>query len=77
MIRAMEYQYPGHGFADVRDQFAMGDFLIVAPQVEKGARTRTVRLPSGTWTSDRGETVVGPTTLTVETPLSRLPYFTR
>ena len=77
MIRAMEYQYPGHGFADIRDQFAMGDFLIVAPQVEKGARTRTVRLPSGTWTSDRGETVVGPATLTVETPLSRLPYFTR
>ena len=77
MIRLMEYQFPGNGWADVKDQFVMGDFLVVAPQLKKGAISRTVVIPPGTWVSDRGEKFVGPTTITVETPLSRLPYFTR
>ena len=77
MIRLMEYQFPGNGWADVKDQFVMGDFLIVAPQLKKGAISRTVVIPPGAWVSDRGEKFVGPTTITVETPLSRLPYFTR
>lgn len=77
MIRLMEYQFPGNGWTDVKDQFVMGDFLIVAPQLKKGATSRTVVIPPGAWVSDRGEKFVGPTTITVETPLSRLPYFTR
>ena len=77
MMRYMEYQYPGHGYASVKDQFAMGDFLIVAPQLEKGAKTRKVEIPDGKWIADDGAEFVGPKTVTVETPLDRLPYFTR
>ncbi len=33
----------------IADQFAMGDDLIVAPVVEKGARARDVYLTRGTW----------------------------
>jgi alpha-glucosidase (family GH31 glycosyl hydrolase) len=44
--------------------------------VEKGQTERKVVIPPGTWISDEGETVVGPKTVTVKTPLSRLPYFT-
>lgn len=77
MLRSMDYQFPHEGFETVVDQFVLGDFLIVAPQIEKGATTRTVRLPCGTWRGDDGRMTVGPATLTVETPLERLPYFER
>ena len=76
MLRNLEYNYPGMGYAAVRDQFMMGTDLLVAPIVEKGQTERKVVIPPGTWISDEGETVVGPKTVTVKTPLSRLPYFT-
>ena len=77
MMRYMEYQYPGRGYAAVKDQFVMGDFLLVAPQLVKGAATRTVEIPEGTWTADDGTEIVGPRTVTVKTPLDRLPHFVR
>ena len=76
MLRNLEYNYPGMGYAAVRDQFMMGTDLLVAPVVEKGQTERKVVIPPGTWIADDGETVVGPKTVTVKTPLSRLPYFT-
>ena len=77
MLRSMDFQFPGKGYELVLDQFMMGDDLLVAPVVEGGAKTRTVVIPEGAWRSDRGETVVGPKTVTVETPIDRLPYFER
>jgi len=76
MLRNLEYNYPGMGYAAVRDQFMMGTDLLVAPVVEKGQTERKVVIPPGTWIADDGETVVGPKTVTVKAPLSRLPYFT-
>lgn len=75
MLRNLEYSYPGHGWENVKDQFLMGDFLLVAPQIVKGARERTVIIPPGTWKGDDGVVVVGPKTITVKTPISRIPYF--
>ena len=77
MLRSMEFQFPGLGYERVLDQFMMGDDLLVAPVVEGGAKTRTVVVPPGKWLSDDGTAVDGPATVTVETPLSRLPYFER
>ena len=31
MIRNLEYCFPGMGYAGVKDQFMMGDYLLVAP----------------------------------------------
>lgn len=76
MLRNLEYNYPGQGYAAVGDQFMMGTGLLVAPVVEKGQTERKVVIPPGTWIADDGEKVVGPKTITVKTPLSRLPYFT-
>ncbi len=75
IMRAMEYEYPGQGYEKVIDQFLIGQKLLVAPQVFKGEKTRTVLLPPGTWRDDRGTTFKGPAKITVDTPISRLPYF--
>ena len=75
MLRSMDYQFPGCGYEAVTDQFAMGDRLIVAPQLEKGAASRAVKIPAGTWRADDGTVVTGPKEVTVKTPIDRIPYF--
>ena len=77
MMRNLEYAYPGCGYAAVKDEFLMGDDLLVAPVVEKGAQTRTVVIPSGCWCADDGMEIIGPTEIAIATPLGRLPYFRR
>ena len=75
MIRHMDYMFPGNGYGKIRDQFVMGDFLMVAPQLRKEASYREVAIPPGRWRADDGTVVTGPKRITVDTPLSRLPYF--
>lgn len=53
----------------------MGDKLLVAPVMEKGAMSRKVVLPPGKWRSDDGQIYIGPATIEVASPLTRLPYF--
>ena len=45
--------------------------------LKKGAASREVVLPPGTWFADDGATFAGPCTITVPTPLARLPHFVR
>jgi alpha-glucosidase (family GH31 glycosyl hydrolase) len=75
MMRNMEYCFPGMGYADIKDQFMMGKDLLVAPVMEKGAKTRKVILPPGKWKADDGQIFNGPMEMVVDTPLSRLPHF--
>ena len=75
MLRSMDFEFPGCGYELVLDQFMMGSDLLVAPVVEGSVKTRKVVIPKGSWVSDLGERVTGPTIVTVETPLERLPYF--
>lgn len=77
MMRNLEYAYPGRGYAAIKDEFLMGDDLLVAPVVEEGATARTVVVPPGTWRADDGTVVTGAATVTVAAPLSRLPHFMR
>ena len=77
IMRYMEYAFPGMGYAEVRDQFMMGETLLVAPVLEKGARTRRVVIPPGRWRADDGKLYLGPDEIEIATPLSRLPHFTK
>jgi len=77
MLRALEYEFPGCGWAKVTDQFMLGSNLMVAPQTHKDARERDVVIPPGTWLADDGAAFVGPKTVKVATPLARLPHFVR
>ncbi|MDG0813928.1 glycoside hydrolase family 31 protein [Cohnella rhizosphaerae] len=75
MLRSLEFEHPGQGYALVQDQFLLGSDLLVAPVVVKGQTARVVHFPEGRWLGDDGSLVEGPAALEVEAPLSRLPWY--
>ena len=75
MVRALEYMYPRQGYAEVKDQFLLGDSILVAPVLERGQRARKVRFPEGVWKGDDGSRVIGPTVAEIGVPLTRLPWY--
>ncbi|MBC8079610.1 MAG: alpha-galactosidase [Gorillibacterium sp.] len=77
IMRHMAYVFPEEGMETVKDQFMLGDHLLVAPVLCKGARARSIQFPKGTWLGDDGSEVEGPCTSEIQVPLSRLPYYRR
>lgn len=77
IVRSLEYQYPNQGYGDIVDQFLLGEEILVAPVLEKGAAARTVLFPPGTWRGDDDSLVRGPSKEAVNTPLTRLPWWRR
>ena len=77
IMRTLEYNYPNSGYAKVNDEFMMGADILVAPQVKKGATSRSVMIPTGKWRADDGSVVTGPRNVDVSTPLTRIPHFIR
>ena len=55
----------------------LGDEVLVAPVLTKETYQRTVEIPEGKWQADDGSIVEGRCTITVDVPLTRLPYFKR
>lgn len=77
IAKPMALAFPDGGFEMVKDQFVLGNDIIVAPVVEKGARSRSVVLPAGQWIAEDGVVHTGGSSLNIDVPLERLPYFTR
>jgi alpha-glucosidase (family GH31 glycosyl hydrolase) len=75
MIRNLEYEYPGNGYENIRDQFLLGSKILVAPVIQKDRRSREVVFPEGRWMGDDGKTVIGPAKQTIDAPISRLPWY--
>lgn len=75
IIRALEYVFPGEGYADIKDQFLLGNDILVAPVVVSGQREREVIFPKGKWQGDDGSIVNGPSRKTISVPLERLPWY--
>lgn len=59
------------------DQFLLGEDILVAPVLERGASTRTVVLPPGRWVDADGLAHVGPGTAELPVVLGTLPWFRR
>ena len=76
ILRPLAYVFPDGGFENVKDQFLMGDDLLVAPMVTKGT-SRSVLIPPGRWKADDGQVFNGPAQRTFEVPLDRLLHFER
>jgi alpha-glucosidase (family GH31 glycosyl hydrolase) len=75
IVRALEYEYPGRGYAGITDQYLLGPSILVAPVQEKGATRRVIEFPPGVWKGDDRSTVSGPCRVEVAAPLSRLPWY--
>jgi alpha-glucosidase (family GH31 glycosyl hydrolase) len=75
IARPLAYAYPDAGFEKIKDEFLLGDDILVAPVLRGNARARTIVFPLGTWKGDDGSTVVGPKSVEVSTPLDRLPWY--
>ncbi len=77
IVKPMELAFPGNGYETIKDQFVLGNDIIVAPVVEKGVRSRKVVLPKGNWIAEDGKKFKGGAFIDVLVPLERLPYFQR
>lgn len=74
IIRYLEYVFPHQGLHKIIDQFMLGEELMVAPVLEKGATSRTVTFPKGKWKDLNGNVYNGGT-VTIDAPLEVLPIF--
>lgn len=74
VIRPLAYHFPG--FEHVKDQFLLGERVLVAPVLARGAVGRTVVLPSGTWVGPDG-TEYDEGLVELEVGLRSLPVFRR
>lgn len=77
IVKPMALAFPENGYETIKDQFILGNKILVAPVLEKGARSRSVILPEGKWKCDEGKTIKGGKTIEITVPLERLPYFTK
>jgi len=73
IVRPLTYEFPEGGFEAVTDQFLLGRSILVAPVLEKGARSRSVRFPAGTWRDLNGRDYHGEAV--VDAPIPHLPVF--
>ena len=74
IVTNLEYYFPNQGLALIKDQFMLGEKIMVAPMVISG-NSRTVIFPEGKWIGDDGETYLGGKEYTISVPIDRLPYF--
>ncbi len=80
LVRPLNFNVAADSLLDnVTDQYLWGDEAMVAPVLEKGARSRSVIIPSGEWVdyNNPSVTYVGPDTIVYEAPLNVLPLFVR
>ncbi len=80
LARPLVFDYPDDpAVGDLWDEFLIGHDLLVAPLWRVGDRSRQVYLPRGTWIDfwDPAQRVQGPTTITADAPLDRLPLYVR
>jgi alpha-glucosidase len=73
VLRPLEYNFPNQNLASIKDQFMIGDKLMVAPVVTEGIE-RNVVLPKGKWRY-KNQTISGGRTMQFKVPLDELLFF--
>ncbi len=73
VLRPLEYNFPNQSLAQIKDEFMIGEKLLVAPVVKEGFERKVV-LPKGKWLY-KNKTIVGGKTLTFKVPLDELLFF--
>lgn len=77
IVRSMEFEFSNQGFAEIKDQFMLGDSILVAPIVEPNCKERHVILPKGEWVDWQGKTHKGGENIIFNVTLESLPLFFR
>jgi alpha-glucosidase len=75
VVRSIEYVFPHQGYERINDEFLLGNDILVAPVLEKGAQDREVTFPPGTWKGFDGKQYSGPARISVSIPYDDLGYF--
>lgn len=75
IVRYMEYEFPNENFEDIKDQFMLGKKYMIAPNIKKGSRKRSVKFPRGKWINKNDEIIIGPITKEVNSPLDEILIF--
>ena len=76
ILRSLEYDFPGNDYWKIKDQFFLGESILVAPVIEKGQTSRKVVIPEGVWErQDISEEFTGPLVKELEVPLTNLCWF--
>jgi alpha-glucosidase len=61
----------------IDDQYMLGPDLMVAPVIEKGSTTRTVRLPKGDWYDWWTDLPLSQSLVEAEAPLDKVPLYVK
>ncbi|MBE6928699.1 MAG: glycoside hydrolase [Ruminococcaceae bacterium] len=77
ILRSLAYNYPGCDYEEVKDQFMLGENILVAPVIVKGETVKMVHLPEGTWVDANGQEFAGGQTLAYPAGINVLPWFTK
>ncbi|WP_265764420.1 glycoside hydrolase family 31 protein [Fodinibius salsisoli] len=79
LMRALVLEYQDdENVYGIDDEYLLGDNLLVAPVTTKGAKTRIVYLPEGTWYDYwTGKEYKGKEYHNIVTPLEKLPLFVK
>ncbi|WP_460546449.1 DUF5110 domain-containing protein, partial [Echinicola sediminis] len=80
LMRAMFIEYPNDEKAtELDNQFMLGEYLLVAPVVEKGAEFKNVYLPEGEWIDfhDKQTIYKGGQEIKYNAPLDVVPLFVK
>jgi len=77
IVRNLEYVFPHQGLHLIKDQFMLGNDLLIAPILSKGVSKRKVVLPKGKWLTPDGKVIKGGKTFEVDISLNSIPYFQR
>jgi len=75
IVRSMEFVFPNSGYENIKDQFFLGDNILVAPVLKKEQTKRTVILPKGKWQASDGVIYQGGKRIEIAVSLNTLPYF--
>lgn len=75
VVRCLEYNFPGCGYENVKDEFMLGNDILVCPVVTKGTREKEIIFPQGKWQDEDGNVFCGEKTVKIPSPLDKLLWF--
>lgn len=77
IVRHMAYVFPDENFEQTNDQFMVGNDILVAPVLEKGATTKMVKFPAGNWKDSNQNMYDGNCETEIPVDMDTLLYFTK